>query len=235
VTLQLPAQSYAEEIAFDGAGNMWVLNNVADNVVEFTPAQFQTGGAPSPTVTISLGTAENFTDPLAMAFDAHGNLWVIAGGQENLLEFTSSQLATTGTPTPALERSLNVMYPFYIAFDPSGNFWIADGLWYNNNVPIAGKITEFTAGSVATVTNPSPTLTLPLPVGVKYPAWPTAVAFDDSGDLWYSDFENNVIGEFTAAQLAAGGSPTPAVTILNSRINGTAIAFNPHSAALPLH
>ena len=40
-----------------------------------------------------------------------------------------------------------------------------------------------------------------------------ALAFDASGDLWVSNYANNTLVEFTASQLTASGSPTPAVTL----------------------
>lgn len=235
-TIQMPA-GYTEQIAFDAKGNMWVLNEIAATIVEFPVSELQAGDTLTPAVTITMDTMQGSPgNPLSMAFDAHGNLWVVNGGPVTLIEYAASQLASTGTPTPVLERTLGVMYPYYLAFDAAGNFWIADALWLNNGTPVPGVITEFTAGSINTVTNPAPVVTLPLPLGIKYAAYPTAIAFDNSGNLWYTDFDNYTIGEFAAAQLAAGGSPSPAVTILNSKkFNGTAIAFNPHASALPLH
>jgi hypothetical protein len=63
-----------------------------------------------------------------------------------------------------------------------------------------------------------------------------AIAFDDGGDLWYADFYNGSVNELTPAQMAAGGTPVPIVTITNGTpIHATALAFNPHSPSIPLH
>ena len=42
---------------------------------------------------------------------------------------------------------------------------------------------------------------------------PYGEAFDAAGDLWVSNYGGDTVAEFTAAQLAATGSPTPAVVL----------------------
>jgi hypothetical protein len=59
--------------------------------------------------------------------------------------------------------------------------------------------------------------------------FPSSEAFDASGDLWLSNGGNS-IDEFTPAQLAAGGTPTPVVVIssnADSLSEPTGLAFSP--------
>jgi hypothetical protein len=67
---------------------------------------------------------------------------------------------------------------------------------------------------------------------------PVAFAFDASGSLWVADEIGAQLVKYTTSQLAAGGSPVPAVIIHNgggSVQQPTDLAFSPHVAALPLH
>lgn len=219
VTIHLPDSSYTDALAFDSKGNLWVTNQISSTNVEFTPDQLTSSGTPSPAITIHMGGLKGQSGyPLAMAFDGQGNLWVVNSGLVQLVEYTANQLASSGTPTAAVQINPQVPYPYNIAFDKSGNLWVA------------------TASSLMASGNPAPAVTLSLPNGVN--TFPTTLAFDDSGDLWYSDFTHSTIGELTPAQLATSGSPTPAVAIVyggTPRFFGVAIAFDPHTTAVPLH
>ncbi|HTD60834.1 MAG TPA: hypothetical protein VK679_09285, partial [Gemmatimonadaceae bacterium] len=107
----------------------------------------------------------------------------------------------------------------------SGNLWVAS----------SPKILEYAASSLSASGSPAPAMTLTLPSGASSPET-SGIAFDESGDLWYLDTFNAAIGEYTAAQLAGGGSPLPTVTLTNSaNFYGEGLAFNPHPSAVPLH
>lgn len=256
VFIRLPDSSYTDGLAFDAKGNLWVINQFPSTVVEFTPDQLKATGSPTPAVTITVKTQTQVNGiqpayPLSIAFDASGDLWVVCSAFGTIVEFTPSQLASSGTPTPAVTLNPHIQFPYYPAFDKAGNLWLAVSGYLNvvdssNGTPIdstyvPGTIAQLPASTLTASGSPSPALTLTVPAGM-YGADPTAIAFDDSGDLWYTDVATATIGEFTAAQLAAGGHPSPALTILNARLSGvgqlfygTGLAFNPHSSALPLH
>src|SRR5581483_6215899 len=128
VTLQLPAMSDCYAIAFDSSGNLWVGNNIANTIVEFTAAQLTTSGSPTPAITIAEvpPTTGDIKEPIGLAFDAHGNLWVANNASSTIVEYTRAQLSTSGSPTPAITLSGGgVLYPNEIAFDRAGNLWIA--------------------------------------------------------------------------------------------------------------
>jgi sugar lactone lactonase YvrE len=110
-------------IAFDAAGNMWVPNVDGQTISEFTASQIVTSGSPVPAVVLTPTAAHSLADPIGVAFDASGDLWVGNGEGSSVVEFTPSQLATSGSPTPAVTISgSGVGGPWGIAFDPhAGN------------------------------------------------------------------------------------------------------------------
>jgi len=194
--------------AFDAAGDLWVSNYSGGTVAEFTPAQLQSSGAPTPAVVIG-STATSLHGPVGLAFDRAGNLWVANYSGETLVEFTPAQLAASGNPVPkatitavgnALQR------PEELAFDAAGNLWSAST---TTNQLQAYSPAQLAAGGAQT---PATTITangtsLDDPVGI---------AFDDSGNAWVSNFSNGTVVKFTPAQLAASGNPAPTVTITST-------------------
>jgi len=139
----LNSPSYA---AFDPSGNLWVSDQGNNRVLEFT-APFTTGEkafrvvgkldftsfAPS-----STATATSLFEPVGLAFDSKGDLWVVDSGDHRLLEFTpldftpprpidgaSASMVIGQTSLTGSSTGLNA---YAIAFDSSGNLWVSDGI-----------------------------------------------------------------------------------------------------------
>jgi len=224
VKIQLAANSFSNAIAFDSSANLWVANANVSTIVELTAAQLTASGSPTPAVTISEGASAT---PTALAFDQHGNLWVV-NEVSTVVEYTASQLAAGGSPTPAITLTdTAIAGPIGLAFDSSGNLWITAVGSY----PYDGHIVEYTAASL-TALNPKPAVSFP--VLNSNAAYPTGLAFDDSGNLWYADARQNQIAEYAAASLSSG-FPSIVTTINNvPLLDAVAIAFSPHAASLPL-
>lgn len=107
-------------LAFDAQGNLWVANVSGGTVVEYTPAEAGSNGAPVPQVTI---TTPIGSEPAPIAFDNSGSLWVgdeIGINNGAMYAFTSTQIASTGSPTPAITITgqANQFFPGQILFDP---------------------------------------------------------------------------------------------------------------------
>ncbi len=85
------------EIAFDQRGNLWVPNEDANTVVEYTKDQLTRSGKPSPAVTLSSAI---FDAPWGAVFDTSGNLVVMNYSDGVLAKFTSYQLRVSGAPIP---------------------------------------------------------------------------------------------------------------------------------------
>ena len=112
-------------VAFDASGDLWV--STLNSLVEFSRAELATAD-PAPTVTISSsGGAE-------LVFDPSGDLWAVNGGgpscygtpcTNEVVEFTKSELSTSGSPGPAVTIGStqpgapgSLYGPYSLAFDP---------------------------------------------------------------------------------------------------------------------
>jgi hypothetical protein len=171
--------------------------------------------SPSATTTSSALDA-----PYSESFDAAGNLWVANYEGASLNEFTAAQLAQGGAQTPAvvLSSTANSLEgPVGLAFNAAGDLWVAD---YDGS-----SLSMFTPAQLAATGSPVPTLTMTS--GTSTIDKPEEIAFDPSGNLWVTNNGARTFIEFTSAQLAAGGSPAPAVTISGSSLDSPeGIAFD---------
>jgi sugar lactone lactonase YvrE len=119
-------------IAFDGSGDLW-LADATGKLLEFAAADLAMSGTPTPKVTITAtavvtldGIALSLDFPEGLAFDPDGNLWVANLESDNagsLAEFTPPQLASSGSPSPAvfLDSDIfgtNIHQPALLTFGP---------------------------------------------------------------------------------------------------------------------
>jgi secreted PhoX family phosphatase len=220
-------------IALDNQGNLWAANYNANTIVEFAAAQLTASGSPSPQVTLS-ASGGSLNGPQGIGFDRAGNLWVVNATANNLVEFALSQLATSGSPSPKVTISASagsLNSPTFLAFDASGNLWVTSGL--------SNTIVEYTPAQFAASGSPTPAITLSANAGSL--STPIGLAFDNSGDLWVSN--DRTLVEFSVSQLATSGSPAPVVEVTsasipaaghNSLVSGAGIVFNPSAPNLPI-
>jgi sugar lactone lactonase YvrE len=176
---------------------IWVINQNANTLLSYPLSA--TGNA-TPGVTIS-SDGSSLNGPFGTeAFDASGDLWIANLGG-TLVEYTPSQLASTGSPTPNVTISSDgssLSEPGSVAFDRSGDLWALNE---------GGALDEYTPSQLASSGSPTPAVTISGFVN------PYGLAFDGSGDLWVTDISANTVVEYTPSQLVSSGSPTPAVTI----------------------
>ena len=112
-------------MAFDASGNVWVSDDNAPHILEYSAAQLAAGSgssAPQDTVGVS-GAGILWTD--AVVVDASGNVWT--GGRSVLAEYTPAQLAAGGSPPAnAIINMPSGSYMNGLAFDNRGTLWAAD-------------------------------------------------------------------------------------------------------------
>ncbi len=118
-----------EGLAFDSTGNLWIANAGADRVVKFNASRLSASTS-GPDLTIQSqtpGPVINTLDANLLAFDASGNLWVMAFGGNVLYRLTSSNQSGSGnqTLTPSIQVSVPVGAVLEgMAFDEGGGLWI---------------------------------------------------------------------------------------------------------------
>jgi sugar lactone lactonase YvrE len=219
-TLAAPEDTVLQAIAFDAAGNMWVSDSGNHALYQYTPAQLATGGNLAPAVTIG-ASARSLSDPMGLAFDLDGNLWVANSAmgetedEGSLAMFSPAQLAATGKPTPAVTikpGTDSLHSPVALAFDAAGDLWVA-----NFSGEGGGSIVKFAKGQLGTTGAPSPRVKISQPGGL----FPMGVAFDRAGSLWVTPYWPPLpVMKFTPAQLATSGSPTPSISISTFEAGG---------------
>jgi len=123
-TLSLPLNPIGDDtrsgLAFDSAGDLWVVNSSANSLVEFARGQLAKASS-SPSVTIS-SESNSLNSPDDLAFDSSGDLWVANTGGNTVVEYSKSQLARSGSPTPVrtiLGSATGLNYPMGVAVEPT--------------------------------------------------------------------------------------------------------------------
>jgi len=238
VTLVSPGLTQPMCLTIDSQGNLWVVENLAAQLIAFTPSQLTAGGTQAPTITVS---SPSIKQPTALAFDAHGNGWVSNASitvnytETDLLQFSAAQMAASGSPVPVdtivVGGGLGVplgsaLYPRGMVFDGAGNLWVAAS-------GPTGAILEFTPAELAVSGTPSPHVAI-TPTAAMLPYYgPQFLTFDARGDLWVSDQYAHVF-EYTTGQIATSGTVTPAITVaVNGPVSGfTQLAFDPGATAV---
>ena len=219
-------------LVFDSSRNLWVSNVGNGTLTKFTLAQLKalkTNSSPAAQVVIS-----GLDRPEGMAFDKKHNLWVANEGDSELLEFTPKELKSTGSPTPNVSLSSSALdEPVGVAFDKKGNIWVASEGFH--------EIVMFTAAQLKAGGTQTPAVILSSD-GSGSLDNPEPIAFDKAGSLWVGNNLDPVLNsgsvvKFTPGQLTTTGSPTPAVMLTATTVNGTsAFSFDiPTGLALDKH
>jgi sugar lactone lactonase YvrE len=92
-------------LAFDAAGNLWIANSGNANVIALHANHLATTAFVSADIVLSPGSTTP-TLPLGLAFDDHGNLWVVHA-EGVLTRYDQSTLAASGAPVPAVRVTLD--------------------------------------------------------------------------------------------------------------------------------
>jgi sugar lactone lactonase YvrE len=140
----------------------------------------------------------------------------------DLVEFTPSHLEAGGTPFPNTTiTSVDFSSPEGIQFDGAGTLWIAD--------IFSGEIFGFKAQTLAAAEGTVVDLVPDIVNSSQSIFTPTDVVIDKSGNQWVVDLLLNSILEFSAADIAASGSPTPVVALTATNVTtagGTALSLD---------
>jgi len=224
-------------IAFDAAGNLWVVDSGNNRVLEFK-APFSGGESASlvigqPTFGGYIGTTTpgGLNSPSYVAFDPGGNLWVTDQGNNRVLEFTApfstgekasvviGQTDFTSYAPASTTSAKSLFEPLGIGFDAKGDLWVVDSADH--------RVLDYTAPfstdeSASMVIGQTSLTTGSSSTGLNA----YAIAFDSSGNLWVSDGISGV-GE-SAAPLFTGEAVTqmlgPKMITTNSTSPGSKLS-----------
>jgi hypothetical protein len=224
-------------VTFDAAGDLWVIDggtmsaggSVAPALYGFKPATLKAASA-NATLTPDMAIHySGFTFIQQAVFDKQGNLWVSDNGANMVDVFSSSQVATGGSQTPATMISSNPAFtgPLGIVFDAAGDLYIAN----NASTTIFEFVSSALPGVGAGAVTVAPSYTLS-DNGHGSVQGPWALIFDAEGDLWSSNANApNTVVEFGKSTLGVTGSPTPMTTLSPVTVGGDPSLDSPNGIA----
>jgi len=203
-------------MAIDSSGNLWVADKSNNRVQKFSssgtwlqsiggPSPYTCETSPSGSVPACASGSGNgqFTQPIGVAIDASGNIWVTDDGNQRIQKFNSrgTYLMTFGSNGTGTGQFKD---PRGISIDSSGNVWVTD--WTNNNVQKFNSSgtyqSQLGCGGSGSCTGTTANGSFDEPVGM---------AFDASGNIWVTDEGNNRVQKFNSSGtwLQSIGGPSP--------------------------
>jgi hypothetical protein len=237
-------------IAVDLAGNLYIADPTWDVVEKVTPdatLSIVAGivghtGPPTP----GAATKSDLGQPVGIAVDSSGNLYIADGGNRVVEKVTPggtlSIVAGTGqvgSPTPGPATASDLASPEFVAVDSAGDLYIAD-----NGNHVVEKVTpegtlSIVAGIVSRVPGAPAAFQPPPSPGPANRASivPGAVAVDSSGNLYVVDTVSDVVAKVTpggilsivagcVSAVGCGARLTPAPALqspLAIELNGIAV------------
>ena len=193
-------------VAFDSSGNLYVANYGDATVGVYAASQVAKALSGSTAVAAS-GSLATGTDPIAILFDASGNLCVANYGSSTVSVYDTSALsdavggstsvAATGTLTTGSE-------PWALTFDTSGDLFVANASSKTVSAYLKATYDKALSGSTAVAATGS------LAAGTDT----HGLAFDSSGNLYVANYSASDVSVFakSAVTSALGGSTAVAAT-----------------------
>lgn len=237
-------------VVVDSAGNIYIAdsgNNVIRKVIAATGViTTYAGDYATPGYTGDGGAATRvgvgLSDPVAIAMDAAGNLYIADTNNNAVRKVTASTgIITTiagqgptsagysGDGGPAVFAHLS--HPKGVTVDASGNVYIADT--FNQRIRMVtpnGIISTVVGTGVLTLTSSAGTNNLgdgglATAATLNYPA---GLSIDSSGNIYIADTDNDIVREYAPPSAATGTLPT-----INSGGVISASSFGAFSAIAP--
>jgi sugar lactone lactonase YvrE len=199
-------------LTFDSSGDLWVTSSNTNTVVEYTKSQLARP-SPVPGIILSSDKSGSLNGPGSLVFDSSGDLWVTNTSVSTVVEYTKTQLAKSGSPSPLVTISNNSFNaPYGVAIDSSGDLWVAD-----NAQQGSPAVFEYAKSQLAKA-SPTAERTLSLPLSPIGDDTRSGLAFDSAGNLWVVNSSANSLVEFAKSELTKVPS-SPTVTV-SSHSNG---------------
>jgi len=191
-------------LAFDSLGNLYIADSLNNRIrmVSGTSGQITTvAGSANPGSTGDGGaaTAATLNNPVSVALDATGNLYIADSNNDKIrmvaIGGTIGTFAGTGTAGFSGDGGTGIAaqlgLPDGVAVDASGNVYIADSA--NNRIrAVSGGAIRTFAGANREQGDGGPATSAVL-------NFPARVARDAAGNIYFSDKGNNRVRKITAA------------------------------------
>jgi hypothetical protein len=194
-------------VAVDSAGSAYVADEWNDTIRKVMAGGVVTTLAGSPGISGAvdgMGSHAKFNNPIGVAVDNEGNVYVADSGNYTIRKVTSAGVVTTLAGSPGVWGSADGTgsaaqfgYPTGVAADGAGNVYVADS--WNNTIR---KVTS--AGVVTTLAgSPGVSGSVDGTGGNALFNGPTCVAVDSTNNVYVTD-----AGNCTIRKIAAGGFVT---------------------------
>lgn len=234
--------SFPIGVAADSAGNVYVAddgNHLIRKITNVGVVSTLAGGAGTTTAGFAdgQGTAAKFNQPIGVAVDGAGNIYVGDSCNNLVRKITSGGNVTTFAGqaqtigyADAAGTAAKFNNPRGLALDGAGNIYVADtGNNLIRKISSGGVVSSLAGGAGATAAGYADGQG----TAAKFNA-PTGVAVDGSGNVYVADSFNHLIRKISNTGLVstlAGGLGATAAGYLDGQ--GTAAKFNlPRSVAL---
>ena len=175
----------ARVIATNPVANVTMLYALQTDSSPFTP---ELGAAPDGfEIALSFDPSSSFDEPVFLALDAAGNVWVPNGAGDNVTElsFAGSLIGNFAPAAADFDGSDGV------AIDASGNVWVTNFTGDTVSELLAGCSTSSCTGHNFD------------PSGANFDA-PFNIAIDANGNAWITNRDGNTVTELTSSGALAG-------------------------------
>jgi sugar lactone lactonase YvrE len=155
-------------LAFDAAGGLWFSDGGGHRVAKFGASQLAASGFILPQVVLT-SRGPDITNPVGLAFDKAGNLWIANSGLSNVVALNANHLATTGLVNADVVLASSSTFPqlpLGLAFDDQENLWV---------VYAEGLLARYDHAAIAVSGDPTPAVRLIIPDHVVFRSlafWP---------------------------------------------------------------
>lgn len=171
--------------AFDIAGNLYIPDGYDNRVRKVSPSgvitTFAGTGITGYTGDGGPASAATLNNPMAVAADGSGNIFIADGGNGVIRKVDSSGTITTFSNVP-------IYYQGALAVDATGNLYASDGLYEVWKILPSGSAT-----AVAGMQNYIGYNGDGIPATQAWLGEPTGIAIDNLGDLYIADWLNSRI------------------------------------------